>query len=62
MEIRLSGKNDNQIGYKSMSAWIRTTKDKRRILVIKLGELQISIYPFDSHTVSKLGQKLKDIV
>lgn len=62
MEIRLSGKNENQIGYKSLSAWVRTTKDKRQVLILNLGELQISIYPFDKHSVSELGKKLQEIV
>jgi hypothetical protein len=61
MEIRLSGKQFNSPGYKSMSSWIRTTKDKRKVLVIKLGELEISVYPFDRYQIRQLGTKLLEI-
>ena len=58
MEIRLSGKHTDSPGYKSMSAWIKTTKDERKVLIINLGELRISVHPFDRHHVRELGQKL----
>jgi len=62
MEIRISGKNESSPGYKSLSAWIRETKDKREVLIINLGEVKVSIYPFDRFTVKQLGEKLQEIV
>ena len=59
MEVRLSGKNGP--GAKSFSAWVRTTKDKRKVLTIILGELKLAIYPFDNNQIRQLGQKLIDI-
>ena len=59
MDIRLSGKDGP--GYKSFGAWIRETKDRRIVLVLKFGELQISIYPFDNNQIRQLGQKLIDL-
>ena len=61
MEIRLSGKHSDSPGYKSMSAWIKTTKDSRQVLVINLGELKITVHPFDRYQVRELGQKLIEI-
>jgi hypothetical protein len=62
MEIRLSGKEDPpNVGYKSFSSWIRKTKDGRDILVINLGEVKVSVYPFDRGVISELGRKLQEI-
>jgi len=61
MEIRISGKRDNNIGFCDLSAWIRETKDKRKVLILNLGEVKISMYPFNKRCVNELGKKLQDI-
>lgn len=61
MEIRLSGKNDDSPGYKSLAAWIRKTIEDKEVLILKLGELQISIYPFDRNQMRELGVKLQEL-
>jgi len=62
MEIRISGKRDDSPGYKSLSAWVRKTNDGKKVLIFNLGELQISMYPFDSYLVKELGITLQKIV
>lgn len=62
MEIRLDGKHHNSPGYKNMGAWIRTTKDQRKVLILSLGEVKISVYPYDRNTVNELGKKLQEII
>jgi hypothetical protein len=59
MEIRISGKNGPS--FISFGAWIKQTKDKRQVLIFKLGELQIAIYPFDKYQLRKLGEKLIEL-
>lgn len=61
MEIRVSGKRDNNIGFCSLGSWIRETKDKRKVLILELGEVRISMYPYDRQSVNELGKKLQEI-
>ena len=61
MEIRISGKNSPHPGFCSLSAWIRKTKDNRNVLIMDLGEIQVSMYPFDKRCVQELGKKLQEI-
>lgn len=62
MEIRISGKNSSDPGYCSLSAWIRKTKDERKVLIISLGDLKISMYPYSDNCVRELGKKLQELV
>jgi len=61
MEIRISGKRDKNIGFCSLGSWIKETKDKRKVLIIDLGEITISMFPFDKRCVHELGKKLQEI-
>lgn len=62
MEIRLDGKRHNSPGYKDMGAWIRVTKDGRKVLILSLGEVKISVHPYDQNVVRELGKKLQEII
>jgi len=61
MEIRVSGKRNNNIGFHDLSAWIRETVDHRKVLVLSLGEVQITMYPYDNNCVRELGKKLQEL-
>ena len=56
MEIRLNGKED-RIEYKTFSAWI-TKPGNKEVLIMNLGELKISVFPFDRNQLRELGEKL----
>lgn len=62
MEIRISGKNTPHPGYKDLSAWIKKTKDGRNVLIMNLGELVISMYPYDKNCIREFSKNLKEII
>ena len=59
MELRMSGKEG--VASKTFAAWISEPSSDKQILNMILGDLKVTVFPYDKNQIRRLGEKLIEL-